>query len=662
MAASGGKAEQAKLVFWTKPKSSEKDSHVPGVNDLGNLRPRLRGGRTKEIKAVMPVVQPTVEDLDLQKPMTQSLASSSVSQHLLDAELSTQVAAAGVQGLSLRDLCVEDKKRVANLIKELARLGEEKENAEKNLEEERKRYEEQILSLVAQQEQLLKDYEVQKTLVEYQTYILKLQQQQKRHPQQQHGQRQQQTLLPVQPNQYLHQSPPKTSNTHNDTNNVRYMKENVGQQNGVQVPLTYIPQTREDLYNGRVDEWQRNMYMNNASGDRVDNCSTEVNPSVSLPVELANFELDLQRPFTAIIDRELAYQRQLLAATENSNRGFPALGTTSGEKMTEKANSPRQNTDIFSQKIILAGHKSEDVHRRVDQNQNHLVSHPQNHLVVTGARNSEYPHLPAEKTEIIARFMQSQEQVADGAIMQHTTQNHHNRPAPVTNKVTLHPVGDSGDQVIKSGQELARTRVHGAPRVKKRKPPPSYGPLHAPIMSSTQKSSEFGDCLSMNSSVHVDNRKMAIRKQIPCNADEEVDNVKDNKDCVEHGEVHDSAAVRNSPGNYRNMLHKGKKQKEKHDHETGKISKFGEETGRKVVDKYKQLSAIERKTQLLKQRSLLLEEQVKLKKILAEQQYQLQMHRPVAEVPTQQIASEKDDRAYVEVLRTAVCCVVVWLV
>lgn len=58
--------------------SSEKDSHVPGVNDLGNLRPRLRGGRTKEVKAVMPVVQPTVEDVDLQNPRTQSLASSSV--------------------------------------------------------------------------------------------------------------------------------------------------------------------------------------------------------------------------------------------------------------------------------------------------------------------------------------------------------------------------------------------------------------------------------------------------------------------------------------------------------------------------------------------------------------------------------------------------------
>lgn len=344
-----------------------------------------------------------------------------------------------------------------------------------------------------------------------------------------------------------------------------------------------------DLYNGRMDEWQRNLYINNASGDRVDNCSTEVNPSVSLPVELVNFELDLQRPFTAIIDRELAYQRQLLAATKSSNRGFAAFGTASSVEMTEKANSPRQNTDIFSQKNILAGHKSEDGHRDVDQNQNDLVSHPQNHLVVTGTRNSEYPHLPAEKTEIIARFMQSQGHVGDGGIMQQTTTpNHHNSLAPVTSKVTLHSVGNSGDKVIESGQEPARTRVYGVPRVKKRKPPPpSYGPLHAPIMSSTQKSSEFGECLSLNSSVHVDNRKMAVRRQIPYNADEEVDNVKDNKDCAERGEYRDPATVRNSPSNYINMWNKGEKKKEKHDHERGRHSTV--ETDGKVVDKYKQV-------------------------------------------------------------------------
>ena len=39
------------------------------------------------------------------------------------------------------------------------RLGEEKESAERNLEEERRRYEEQILQLVDQQEEILRERE-----------------------------------------------------------------------------------------------------------------------------------------------------------------------------------------------------------------------------------------------------------------------------------------------------------------------------------------------------------------------------------------------------------------------------------------------------------------------------------------------------------------------
>ena len=37
---------------------------VPGVTDMGNLRPRMKGGRTKEVRATVPLDQPLVEDLD----------------------------------------------------------------------------------------------------------------------------------------------------------------------------------------------------------------------------------------------------------------------------------------------------------------------------------------------------------------------------------------------------------------------------------------------------------------------------------------------------------------------------------------------------------------------------------------------------------------------
>ena len=47
--------------------------------------------------------------------------------------------------LSLKELSPQDKKRVANLVKELAKVGEERVNAEERLQAERKAFEEVLV-------------------------------------------------------------------------------------------------------------------------------------------------------------------------------------------------------------------------------------------------------------------------------------------------------------------------------------------------------------------------------------------------------------------------------------------------------------------------------------------------------------------------------------
>ena len=61
---------------------------------------------------------------------------------------------------SLKDLCPEDKERVANLIRELAKTGEEKEATECKLNDERKEFAIQVgpplLTIIHGQSQYLK--------------------------------------------------------------------------------------------------------------------------------------------------------------------------------------------------------------------------------------------------------------------------------------------------------------------------------------------------------------------------------------------------------------------------------------------------------------------------------------------------------------------------
>ncbi|XP_076439070.1 uncharacterized protein LOC143277970 isoform X2 [Babylonia areolata] len=151
--------------------SDDEDAVIPGVNRTGsgNLRPRLRPRRRRDVGGSKASQSQTpAEDV----PSTTTLSVQDLSQSLDERRLGR--AGVGVQGgqVSLKDLCVEDKQRIANLIRELAKVGEEREKAREDLERERRSYEEQILKLVEQQEQILRErQEVEKHLQECQQLL-----------------------------------------------------------------------------------------------------------------------------------------------------------------------------------------------------------------------------------------------------------------------------------------------------------------------------------------------------------------------------------------------------------------------------------------------------------------------------------------------------------
>uniref|UniRef100_A0A803SRL0 Protein hinderin n=1 Tax=Anolis carolinensis TaxID=28377 RepID=A0A803SRL0_ANOCA len=65
----------------------------------------------------------------------------------------------GMKSASLKDLCPEDKRRIANLIKELARVSEEKEVTEERLKAEQESFEKKIRQLEEQNELIIKERE-----------------------------------------------------------------------------------------------------------------------------------------------------------------------------------------------------------------------------------------------------------------------------------------------------------------------------------------------------------------------------------------------------------------------------------------------------------------------------------------------------------------------
>ncbi|XP_026544495.1 protein hinderin-like [Notechis scutatus] len=144
--AEGLKPEGA--AYWSRDLSDEdrQPVYVPGVSDGRPLRPRpLRKGQKTEAKA---------------KGAAASTPAPMEVLERIGEEAGQQGPDKGeTKSASLKDLCPEDKRRIANLIKELARVSEEKEVTEERLKAEQEAFERKIRQLEDQNVLIIKERE-----------------------------------------------------------------------------------------------------------------------------------------------------------------------------------------------------------------------------------------------------------------------------------------------------------------------------------------------------------------------------------------------------------------------------------------------------------------------------------------------------------------------
>ncbi|XP_055554950.1 protein hinderin isoform X1 [Falco cherrug] len=155
-------------AYWSRDISDEEEPMIPvsGVSTKGNLRTRN-----------LPKYQKSKADLKV--PV--AVASVSMDSVRSTGDLTGQQVTneGGMKSASLKDLCPEDKRRIANLIKELARVSEEKEVTEERLKAEQESFEKKIRQLEEQNELIIKEREAlqqqyrecQELLSLYQKYL-----------------------------------------------------------------------------------------------------------------------------------------------------------------------------------------------------------------------------------------------------------------------------------------------------------------------------------------------------------------------------------------------------------------------------------------------------------------------------------------------------------
>ncbi|XP_075788872.1 protein hinderin isoform X1 [Pelodiscus sinensis] len=155
-------------VYWSRDMSDEEQPvvYVPGLSSEGNLRTRhVVKGRKSEAKLKVLGAAPSVSMDPV--PSTGDPTGQQVTNE------------GGAKSASLKDLCPEDKRRIANLIKELARVSEEKEETEERLRAEQESFEKKIRQLEEQNELIVKEREAlqqqyrecQELLSLYQKYL-----------------------------------------------------------------------------------------------------------------------------------------------------------------------------------------------------------------------------------------------------------------------------------------------------------------------------------------------------------------------------------------------------------------------------------------------------------------------------------------------------------
>uniref|UniRef100_A0A8D0H4N4 Uncharacterized protein n=1 Tax=Sphenodon punctatus TaxID=8508 RepID=A0A8D0H4N4_SPHPU len=118
-----------------------------GISGEENRRTRrVPNGRKTEAKRRVPVAAASVSMEPFKSP------GELIREHQVSNE-------GGMKSASLKDLCPEDKRRIANLIKELARVSEEKEETEERLKAEQESFERKIRQLEEQNELIIKERE-----------------------------------------------------------------------------------------------------------------------------------------------------------------------------------------------------------------------------------------------------------------------------------------------------------------------------------------------------------------------------------------------------------------------------------------------------------------------------------------------------------------------
>ncbi|XP_013409110.1 protein hinderin [Lingula anatina] len=177
---------RAMEIFWTKFDSDIEETgeavvDVPGVKNMGNLRPqrKITGQRTREVRPQVPKGPPVVEELANSSADRKTKSDRDrESKSREEKENVWQKRPKHARSASLKDLRPEDKKRVANLIKELAKVGEEKDSAQQQLQGERDRYQKQMAELERQKQQIIREREeLQKQFLDTQALLLKYQKQ-----------------------------------------------------------------------------------------------------------------------------------------------------------------------------------------------------------------------------------------------------------------------------------------------------------------------------------------------------------------------------------------------------------------------------------------------------------------------------------------------------
>ncbi|XP_007972425.3 protein hinderin isoform X5 [Chlorocebus sabaeus] len=169
MADVAGPSRPGAAAFWSRDFSDEEQSvvYVPGISTEGNVRSRHK---LTSPKADVKLKTSRATDASISVESLKGTGDSVDEQNSCRGE---------IKSASLKDLCLEDKRRIANLIKELARVSEEKEVTEERLKAEQESFEKKIRQLEEQNELIIKEREAlqlqyrecQELLSLYQKYL-----------------------------------------------------------------------------------------------------------------------------------------------------------------------------------------------------------------------------------------------------------------------------------------------------------------------------------------------------------------------------------------------------------------------------------------------------------------------------------------------------------